>query len=131
MSKLKSNFMVWNKFLLTLLLVSTVYSGYSQKANDFTKQEKTCINIFNGFTAYINTCIKNRTEVNDSSSVKYILLNFLFIDKNLDSSRISQLKENELSTEQLNNLHSDLKGFYRYFQERGDNLIHPAPNLHL
>jgi hypothetical protein len=123
MSKLKYKLMARNKLLLTLLLVSTVYSGYSQKGDNFTKQEKTCINIFNGFTSYIKTCIKNKTEVNDSSSINYILLNFLFIDKNLDSSRISQLKENEISTEQLNNLRSELKGFYRYFQERGDKLI--------
>jgi hypothetical protein len=115
--------MVWNKSLLTLFFVSTIYSAYSQKADHFTSQEMRCISVFNGFTSYIKTCIKNKTEVDDSSSIKYILLNFLFIDKNLDSSTISQLKENELSTEQLNNLQSDLKGFYKYFQERGDKFI--------
>jgi hypothetical protein len=115
--------MTRNKVLLTIFLVSTIYSCYSQKADHFTSQEKRCIIVFNGFTGYINTCIKSKTDVTDTASIKYILLNFLFIDKNLDSTKISQLKENGLSSEQLGNLQSTLKGFYRYFQERDDTLI--------
>ena len=115
--------MSWNKFLIIILLVSTTYSCYSQKAQHFTSKEEKCIKVFNGFTNYIKNCIKNKTDITDSSSIKYILLNFLFIDKKLDSTGITQLKENELSTEQLINLKSEFKSFYRYFQERENNLL--------
>jgi hypothetical protein len=123
MSLVKTILMSWKKFLLIIICSSAMNSGYPQKVGDLTNQEKRFISVFNGFTGYISSCIKNNTDVNDTPSIKYILLNFLFIDKNLDSAKIYQLKENELSTKQLNNLQSDLKGFYRYFQEREDKLI--------
>jgi len=81
------------------------------------------MNVFNGFTDYVRTCIKNKAEIDDTGSIKYVLLNFLFIDKNLDSTRKTQLKENELSTEQLTKLKKELKSFYKYFQERQNDSI--------
>ena len=115
--------MSWYKFLLIILLVSPAYSSYCQRAQEVTSKEEGCINVFNGFTDYVRTCIRNKTQIDDTGSIKYILLNFLFIDKNFDSPRKTQLKGNELSIEQLTNLGKELKSFYGYFEEREHDSI--------
>lgn len=115
--------MSWYKLLLIVLPVCLTYSSYSQSTQNVTSKEERCINVFNGFTDYVRTSIKNKTGIEDTASIKYVLLNFLFIDKNLDSTQKTQFKENELSTEQLTNLKEELKSFYRYFQERKHDSI--------
>ncbi len=107
-----------NKFFLILYLMSTSYLCYPQKSQHFTRKEVTCINVFNRFTNYIKDNIKSKNDITDTNKLKYILINYLFVNKKLDTADMTQLKENELSNEQLISLKSEFKIFYRYFQER-------------
>lgn len=109
--------MALNKFILLLCLISTLDSCYSQQEQHFTSEELKCMKVFNSFTNYIKNHIKEDSEITDSSKLKYILLNYLFIDKKLDTD-VTQLKENELTKEQLITLKFQLKKLYQYFQER-------------
>ena len=109
--------MISTKYLLIVCLICTCYTSYSQNSSELSNNELKCIKLFNSFTNYLGSNIKNKTEITDSDQLKYILINYLFIDKKLDSG-LTYLKENELSNQQLICLKSELKKIYQYFQER-------------
>ena len=98
-------------------LICTFYTSYSQNASEPSNSELKCIKLFNRFTNYLESNIKNKTEITDSDQLKYILINYLFIDKKLDSG-LTHFKADELSNQQFIYLKSELKKIYQYFQER-------------
>lgn len=106
-----------NKTILILFLMSTFNSSYSQQGQHFTSEELKCMKVFYSFASCVKNNIKNNSQITDSSKLKYFLINYLFVDKKLDTE-VTQLKENELNKEQLITLKLQLKELYQYFQER-------------
>lgn len=67
-------------------------------------------------------------EVTDSCKLKYMLLNYLFIENKLDTAAL-QLEDNEITNEQLLVLKSQMRKFFRYFQERENESLIENPGI--
>lgn len=108
-------------YMQKLLLITAVLISFSVSAQ--TVNERKYIALFNDFTGYIQTAVKNKTEISNDSEIKKILLNYLFSHTRLDSSDAFHIKPGEINNEQLNCVKSQLKVFSRFFQERGNNKL--------
>lgn len=115
-----------NKILLTLVLFNSIACTAQMKSN-YTPKEISCLKVFNEFTGHIKNLINNNEDIDNTSELKYILLNYLFVNSKLDSSKTSEIASNELSADQLNSLKKQLKTFFKFLQEREDKNL--AENL--
>lgn len=111
---------------LLLLLGSLLifcYAGYSQ-LNTLDSTEKKCLLVFDNLARYVNESIEKEKDFTDSSSIKYLLLNYFFIDRKLDSTKGKVLEESIFKKDEYKILKDELQSFYTYFQSRRNaNLI--------
>ena len=59
-------------------------------------------------------------DITGDSSLNYILLNYLFIDRKLDSTQNSQLGDNVFKKGELERFKRELLDYFRYFEEKSD-----------
>src|SRR4051794_17738300 len=97
---LKKTFMYSKIILILFFLVNQSVSCYSQKENRYTTNEAKYLNIFQNFINYFRSGIQNKTEITDSTHLKFILSNYLFVDKKPGA---------ELNGGQLNTLRAELE----------------------
>jgi hypothetical protein len=93
----------------------------------YTKNESKCINVFNAFINSVEAHIKDKTDITDSTNLKHVLIDYLFVDKKLATTDSVTFKLGEINNEDLTTLKSELKVFYRFLQERGAKTL--AKNL--
>src|ERR1017187_2017226 len=103
------------KYLIVILLLLGSKDVNSQN-NILTSQKQININLFSDFQNYVANSVNKHEDINDSSHLKYILLHFIFINKQLDSSDEKTLNENELAPEELKKLRREINGFYTFLQ---------------
>ena len=108
------------KYLIVILLLVGSNDGNSQKKT-LTSKEQRNISLFSDFENYVANSVNRHEDINDSSHLKYMLLHFIFINKQLDSSNETTLKENELVPEVLRNLRKEINGFYTFLQGYSKN----------
>src|ERR1017187_2590328 len=108
------------KYLIVILLLAGSNEGNSQKET-LTSKEQRNISLFTDFENYVANSVKRHEDINDSSHLKYILLHFIFINKQLDSSNETTLNENEITPDQLKSLKKEINGFYTFLQEYSKN----------
>jgi hypothetical protein len=116
------------KYLIVILLLVGSNDGNSQKKT-LTSKEQRNISLFSDFQNYVANSINRHEDINDSSHLKYMLLHFIFINKQLDSANETTLNENELAPEELKNLRKEINGFYTFLQ--GYPKIHLYANFSL
>lgn len=87
------------KFLLIMVLLIS-FSCSSQ--NNYSEKEKSFISLFHSFTEYIKT----KDDITDSSQLKHIMQNYLFIDT-----------KGEVSNEKTNILKKQLKTFSTFLRK--------------
>ena len=85
---------------------------------NWSDQEKECLQTFNEFRNYIVVSIERHRDISDTSSIKYVLLNYIFAESNLDTLDRIHFKKNEISDKSLNDFTSEFSSFYQYFFER-------------
>lgn len=99
------------------------YSGYAQEYK-LDSSEKKCVQVFQHFAQYLKEDIESKKIPTDSSSIKYLLLNYIFIDRKLDSTNESKLEQSIFLKDEYKVLKDELFSFYIYFQSRSNvNLI--------
>lgn len=108
------------KFFLMILLLPLCCSCYSQKQQQLNSTEEKCIKIFKNFHDFIKHDNMNNLDITSDSSLNYILLNYLFIDRKLDSTQNSQLGDNVFKKGELERFKRELLDYFRYFQEKSD-----------
>ena len=114
-----------NKNLIILLvsfLVATS-STYCQMRTDLDSTEEKCMDVFQKFHSYIGQSITGNTDITSDTSLKYILLNYLFIDRELDSTDISQLDSINISKDESKMLRREVMNYLRFFVENGDKTL--------
>lgn len=109
----KSIFLL-NSFLIIYCL------GYAQKQPRLNSVEEKCIKVFKDFHNYINHNKINDFDIVGDSSIKHILLNYLFIDRELDSTGKKQIGEDIFKEGELKRFKRELLDYVRYFQEKSD-----------
>lgn len=112
--------MKWKYFLLIACFVTIYCSGYGQKQGEYTFIEKKCIQVFKDFQDYIKRDKKYNLDITSDTSINYVLLNYLFIDRNLDSSRNNLLSKNVFKNGELERFKKEFLDYVRYFQEKSD-----------
>ena len=110
------------KYLIVILLLVGPNDGNSQKES-LTSKEQRNISLFSDFQNYVANSINRHEDINDSSHLKYILLHFIFINKQLDSSNETTLNENEITPDELKNLRKEINDFYTFLQGYGKNQL--------
>jgi len=73
-----------NYFIFIFLLLFS-NACISQKAGISVKEQKS-INLFNDFINYLVSTQNKKEDLGDDANLKYILLNYVFSNKKLDSS---------------------------------------------
>src|ERR1017187_10635575 len=108
------------KYLIVILLLAGSNDGNSQKKT-LTSKEQRNISLFSDFQNYEANSLNRHEDINDSSHLKYILLHFIFINKQLDSSNETTLNENEITPDELKNLRKEINDFYTFLQGYSKN----------
>ena len=112
------------KLIFLLLGLSIFYSScYGQKQLQLDDTEKKCIAVFNNFLNYIKRDKLNDEGITGDTAINYILINYLYIDRQLDSTGKGNLGETVFRDEELKRFKRDLMDFARYFQEKSDGFI--------
>ena len=99
--------------LIFLLLFSN--ACISQK-KAMSVKEQSSIHLFNDFINYLVTTSNKKEDIADDAHLKYILLNYIFSNKPLDSSNQTTIGEDELTSAQLKDMKKDLNDFYNFLQ---------------
>jgi|GEM_PF-1948565 hypothetical protein len=89
--------------------------------------EQRDINLFNEFKNYLLTVVRKREDIADPSHLKNVLLNYVFINRQLDSSKTTTINDSELTSDQLKSLQNELNSFYNFLRENEKS--HLAENL--
>src|SRR6185437_706279 len=76
--------------------------------------EQRDINLFNEFKNYLLTVVRKREDIADPSHLKNVLLNYVFINRQLDSSKTTTINDSELTSDQLKSLQNELNSFYNF-----------------
>lgn len=105
-------------FLLNFLLLC--FTAHCQKTAEIDPMEEKCIQVINGFNDFIKHSIQTNANITKDSSVKYILLNYLFVNRSLDSVDLNSLDSNLLSMEKQEILRREINDYLRFFAENGD-----------
>src|SRR6185437_3693526 len=66
-------------------------------------------------------------DIADPSHLKNVLLNYVFINRQLDSSKTTTINDSELTSDQLKSLQNELNSFYNFL--RKNEKSHLAENL--
>ena len=103
-----------------LIIHSTSY-GQNNHVPDSTEQQ--CIKVFRDFSNYIQRNKMNGSDITDDKSINHILLNYLFIDRQLDSTRSSQSGDKIFKEGELITFKRELLDYTRFFQENSDSAI--------
>ena len=103
-----------NSFLIMYCL------GYSQKQPQLDSTEEKCIQVFKDYHNYIKRDQMENLDITSDSSINYILLNYLFIDREIDSTNKKQMKEDTFKEGELKIFKRQLLDYARYFQENSD-----------
>ena len=101
-------------------LLTICGSCYSQKKTQFNSSEEKSIKVFKDFNNYIKNNKTNDFDIVGNSSINYILLNYLFIDRKIDSSGKNNRGENVFKEGELEIFKRELLGYVRYFVEKTD-----------
>lgn len=104
--------MIKCKCYIILLAMLVSFSCGSQ--NKYSERDEAYSKLLDSFTDYIKNSVKDRKDIIDSSHLKHIALNYLFVDSKLDSSDVANLKSSELSNEKINILKNQLKSFRNF-----------------
>lgn len=114
--------MVMKKKLVFLMLgFSILYSAcYGQKKSQLDSTEKECILMFHNFLDYIKHDKMNSEGITGDAAINYILLNYLYIDRQLDSTGKGNLGETVFREGELKRFKRELMDFARYFLEKSD-----------
>jgi hypothetical protein len=118
----KRNYLI----LILLLLLSNVC--ISQKEIVTAKEQKN-INLFNDFKNYLVSSVHKKEDIGDNAHLKYVALNYVFINKKLDSTNQMAISDNELSSDQVKSLKEELNAFFNFLQE--DEKNHLVENITL
>jgi len=89
--------------------------------------EQRDINLFNEFKNYLLTVVRKREDIADPSHLKNVLLNYVFINRQLYSSKTTTINDSELTSDQLKSLQNELNSFYNFLRENEKS--HLAENL--
>ena len=99
--------------LIFLLLFSN--ACISQK-KAMSVNEQSSIHLFNDFINYLLTTKSKKEDIGDDAHLKYVLLNYVFSNKPLDSSNQTTIGKDELTPDQLIDLKKNLNDFYNFLQ---------------
>ena len=102
-------------------LLTICSSCYSQKEPQFNSSEEKCIKVFKDFNNYIKSNKTNDFDIIGDSSLNYILLNYLFIDRKIDSSGKNNWAKNVFKEGEFEIFKRQLLDYVRYFQENSDS----------
>ncbi len=78
------------RFLLMMLLIS--FSCSSQ--NNYSEKEKKFLDLFKSFTDYIKT----KTDITDSTQLKYLMQEYLFVDAKIPSNEKIEVLKKQVKT---------------------------------
>lgn len=106
-----------------LILLTFFSSACTSQTKDYSKAEKKSISVFNSFISYIKKCMTDKTNITDPDGLKQTL-SYLFTNSKLDTANTSEMLDlNELPSEKMKNLKTELNSLYRYLQEREDQKL--------
>jgi hypothetical protein len=103
-------------YLIVIFFLLISNACISQK-EDMTVNEQKSVNLFNGFINYVVSTINKKEDLGDNAHLKYILLNYVFSNKKLDSSNQTTLSNNELTSGQLGSLKKELNDLFNFLQQ--------------
>ena len=92
-------------------------NAFTSQTKMVTSNEQKSIDLFNGFINYLVSTNNKKEDIADNAHLKYVLLHYVFTNKQLDSSNQTTLSNNELTPDQIRNLKKDLNDFFNFLQE--------------
>lgn len=107
-----------SQFLLIGLAIFFSINCHSQKTSQYTPQENEYKQLFISFKQYLANSIASKTSTSDSSTLKKVSLDYLFVNGILDSVNSTKFGSTELNQKQYQNLREQYQHFYQFFNER-------------
>ena len=104
-----------NYFILIFLLLLTHVCISQNKTVTVSEQKN--INLFNDFINYVISAVHKKEDINDTAHLRYIVLNYVFTNKQPDSTDQSTPNNSALTADQLKSLKKELNIFYTFLQQ--------------
>jgi hypothetical protein len=106
------------KYLFVGTAIFLSANCHSQKVSQYTPQENDYNQLFIRFKQYLANSISNKVDASDSSTLKKLSLDYLFVNGVLDSLNTTTFNASEISAKQFQNLKEGYRHFYQFFNEK-------------